>query len=139
MRCPNCKSENPAGKKFCGDCGAALANLCPQCGSDNPAGKRFCGECGTALGSPLSSDVSTATPVETPALAGERRHLTILFCDLVGSVTLAAQVDPEEWRATVAGYQRVAAKAITQLRRRSRALHRRRHNGFLWLSRCSRQ
>jgi class 3 adenylate cyclase/predicted ATPase len=45
-------------------------------------------------------------------LAGERRHLTILFCDLVGSVTLAAQVDPEEWRATVAGYQRAASEAI---------------------------
>jgi len=50
MRCSNCKTENPPGKKFCGDCGAALANLCPKCGADNPAGKRFCGECGTVLG-----------------------------------------------------------------------------------------
>jgi len=45
---------------------------------------------------------------------GERRHLTILFCDLVGSTTLAAQVDPEEWRATVAGYQRAASEAIAR-------------------------
>jgi class 3 adenylate cyclase len=45
---------------------------------------------------------------------GERRHLTILFCDLVGSVALTAQVDPEEWRATVAGYQRKSSEVITR-------------------------
>jgi hypothetical protein len=38
VRCSKCGIENPVGKKFCGDCGAALANLCPQCGADNPAG-----------------------------------------------------------------------------------------------------
>jgi class 3 adenylate cyclase/tetratricopeptide (TPR) repeat protein len=48
------------------------------------------------------------------ASAGERRHLTILFCDLVGSVTLTSQLDPEEWRSTVASYQRAASEAITR-------------------------
>jgi class 3 adenylate cyclase/tetratricopeptide (TPR) repeat protein len=47
-------------------------------------------------------------------VAGERRHLTILFCDLVGSVTLTSRVDPEEWQATVASYQRTASEAITR-------------------------
>src|SRR5258707_15592285 len=47
-------------------------------------------------------------------LTGERRHLTVLFCDLVGSTAIAAQLDPEEWRETVAGYQRAAAEAITR-------------------------
>jgi class 3 adenylate cyclase len=47
-------------------------------------------------------------------LTGERRHLTILFCDLVGSTTLSAQLDPEEWRATVAAYQRAATAAVTR-------------------------
>jgi predicted ATPase/class 3 adenylate cyclase len=47
-------------------------------------------------------------------LAGERRHLTILFCDLVGSVALTSKLDPEEWRATVASYQRAASDAITR-------------------------
>jgi class 3 adenylate cyclase len=37
----------------------------------------------------------------------------VLFCDLVGSTGIAAQLDPEEWRDTVAGYQRAAAEAIT--------------------------
>jgi class 3 adenylate cyclase/tetratricopeptide (TPR) repeat protein len=47
-------------------------------------------------------------------LAGERRHLTVLFCDLVGSTEIAAQLDPEEWREVVASYHRAAAEAITR-------------------------
>jgi class 3 adenylate cyclase/tetratricopeptide (TPR) repeat protein len=47
-------------------------------------------------------------------MPGERRHLTVLLCDLVGSTALAAQLDPEEWREAVAGYQRAAAEAITR-------------------------
>jgi class 3 adenylate cyclase len=43
---------------------------------------------------------------------GERRHLTVLFCDLVGSTEIAARLDPEEWREMVAGYQRAASEAI---------------------------
>jgi class 3 adenylate cyclase/predicted ATPase len=45
---------------------------------------------------------------------GERRHLTVLFCDLVGSTEIAAQLDPEEWREVVGGYHRAAAGAITR-------------------------
>jgi class 3 adenylate cyclase len=48
------------------------------------------------------------------SIAGERRHLSVLFCDLVGSTEMAARLDPEEWRETVAGYHRVAAEAITR-------------------------
>jgi class 3 adenylate cyclase/tetratricopeptide (TPR) repeat protein len=45
---------------------------------------------------------------------GERRHLTVLFCDLVGSTAIAARLDPEEWRETLAGFHRAAAEAITR-------------------------
>jgi class 3 adenylate cyclase/tetratricopeptide (TPR) repeat protein len=45
---------------------------------------------------------------------GERRHLTVLFCDLVGSTALAANLDPEEWRELVASYHQVAAEAISR-------------------------
>ena len=41
--------------------------------------------------------------------------MTVLFCDLVGSSEIAAQLDPEEWREVVAGYQHAAAEAITRL------------------------
>jgi hypothetical protein len=110
MRCSKCDSENPAGKKFCGDCGAALANWCPQCGSDNPAGKRFCGECGAALGASAGATKpkqSTASPIrvaETPAaenIEGERKTVTALFADIKGSMDLMEDLDPEEARAIV--------------------------------------
>jgi class 3 adenylate cyclase len=113
MRCSNCGSDNPADKKFCGDCGAPLENRCPKCGAENPPGKRFCGDCGTALG-----DAAPAAPADaalvTASASGERRHLTVLFCDLVGSTEIAARLDPEEWRETVAVYHRAAAEAITR-------------------------
>src|SRR3984893_13595750 len=110
MRGSNCNAENPAGKKFCGDCGAALANLCPKCGADNPAGKRFCGECGTALGAPAAapsakkSNDSLIRVTDTPApenLEGERKTVTALFADIKGSMDLMEDLDPEEARAMV--------------------------------------
>jgi class 3 adenylate cyclase len=45
---------------------------------------------------------------------GERRHLTVLFSDLVDSTAIAAAMDPEDWRAAVAAYHRAAAEAITR-------------------------
>jgi class 3 adenylate cyclase len=85
MRCWNCGSDNSTGKKFCGDCGASLGAATP------------------AAAEPRSGDVR-----------GERRHLTVLFCDLVGSTGIAAQLDPEEWREMLGAYHRAAAEAITR-------------------------
>jgi class 3 adenylate cyclase len=110
MRCSKCGSDSPAGKKFCEDCGAPLANPCPKCGAETTAGKRFCGKCGV----PLEATVSANVERSDRGLAGERRHLTVLFCDLVGSTEIAAQLDPEDWRELVADYHRVAAEAITR-------------------------
>src|SRR5215472_4828389 len=127
MRCSKCGAENPEGKKFCGDCGAALENRCAQCGSDNPTGKLFCGDCGAALaasGAPAQSSSSSQTTVEVrsptpPSSAdistdGERRHLTVLFSDLVGSTEISAHLDAEDWREIAAQYQRTAAAAVTR-------------------------
>ena len=52
----------------------------------------------------LSSDL--------PAVAAERRHLTVMFCDLVGSTALSASMDPEEYREVLAAYQTAASSAI---------------------------
>ncbi len=43
---------------------------------------------------------------------GERRHLTVLFCDLVGSTPLSQQLDAEEWREVIANYQQAASSAV---------------------------
>ncbi|MGH7967057.1 MAG: AAA family ATPase, partial [Candidatus Binatia bacterium] len=49
MRCPSCHFENPAGMKFCTECGVPLKNRCTNCGFENPPQAKFCGECGTSL------------------------------------------------------------------------------------------
>ena len=112
MRCPGCNSENLEATRFCGNCGAPLKNQCAKCGSENPPRFKFCGECGALLDSAAALLRPDAELHEGPT--GERRHLTVLFCDLVGSTAIAAQLDPEEWRETVAGYHRAAAEAITR-------------------------
>jgi class 3 adenylate cyclase len=43
---------------------------------------------------------------------GERRHLTVLFCDLVGSTEIASHLDPEECREIVREYHRMAAQTV---------------------------
>jgi class 3 adenylate cyclase/tetratricopeptide (TPR) repeat protein len=124
MRCPSCNSENPDTTRFCGSCGRPLTKRCGKCGTENPPQFKFCGECGSALIDAAASGVvvdkakrdraSDGVPAVPNRREGERRHLTVLFCDLVGSTEIAAQLDPEDWRETVAGYQRAAADAITR-------------------------
>src|SRR5215831_1833376 len=127
MRCSKCGAENPGGKKFCGDCGAALENRCPQCGAENLPGRRFCGDCGASLAATGASTQSSSptrptAEVHLPtgpsgaaiSLDGERRHLTVLFSDLVGSTEIAAHLDAEDWREIAAQYQRTAAAAVTR-------------------------
>jgi class 3 adenylate cyclase len=112
MRCSKCGSDSREGRKFCTTCGTALVASCLKCGTPIQPGESFCGECGNALGEAAPAATTETAPVTAPA--GERRHLTVLFCDLVGSTEIAARLDPEEWRETVAGYHRAAAEAITR-------------------------
>jgi len=114
MRCAKCGTEGLPGKKFCAECGSPLSNRCSNCNSDNAAGAKFCADCGKPLDTPVGASVPDTQPVQTREAVGERRHLTVLFCDLVGSTGIAAQLDPEEWRETVAGYHRIATEAITR-------------------------
>jgi class 3 adenylate cyclase len=107
MRCGTCGSDNPGGKRFCGDCGTALALACAACGALLAAEKKFCGDCGAPV---RIAAIGPSTP-PTGLADGERRHLTVLFSDLVGSTEIAARLDPEEWRIIAGRYQRAAAAA----------------------------
>src|ERR1700756_148126 len=113
MRCSKCGSDNREGRKFCTTCGTALVASCPKCGAPIQLGESFCGECGTALSAAAPAAAGHTTPVSA-SIDGERRHLTVLFCDLVGSTGIAARLDPEEWREIVANYHRAATEAINQ-------------------------
>ena len=114
MRCSNCGSENPAAKRFCSECGAGFPRACPQCGAENAPAAKFCGECGAPLKPAVRTPVSETAPITPREIAGERRHLTVLFCDLVGSTEISARLDPEEWREIEADYLGAAQEAITR-------------------------
>ncbi|HEU5206458.1 MAG TPA: adenylate/guanylate cyclase domain-containing protein, partial [Gaiellaceae bacterium] len=100
VTCASCGSENEAGRKFCGECGKALAQACPTCGTANPPTVKFCGECGTAL--TAAARVAAPEPASTPA--AERRLVSVLFADLVGFTTLSESRDPEEVRELLSRY-----------------------------------
>ncbi|PYN83190.1 MAG: hypothetical protein DMD96_03280 [Candidatus Rokuibacteriota bacterium] len=120
MKCPRCQHENPAGVKFCGACGARLEVLCPTCQAANPPTNRFCHECGQVL-TVAVEPVQAAEPTRPlggpqaapriPAEA-ERRQLTVMFCDLVGSTALSGTLDPEDMREVVRVYQEACAEVI---------------------------
>src|SRR5690349_9555220 len=81
---------------------------CFKCGADNRETAKFCDSCGAALSQAATPETKSGASLS----AGERRHLTVLFCDLVGSTEIADRLDPEEWREMVASYQRATAEAI---------------------------
>src|SRR5262245_56377642 len=112
VRCPSCGYANRLDRRFCAECGAALASSCAACGATNQPGEKFCGGCGVRLPTVVPAS-GTPTPAPDAAVpAGERRQLTVLFCDLVGSTPLSQQLDAEEWRDVLAQYQKAASAAV---------------------------
>jgi class 3 adenylate cyclase len=70
--------------------------VCPVCAVANPGEARFCLNCGAQL--------------EPRAIEGERRVVTMLFCDVTGSTAMAEKLDPEEWTEIMNGaYERLIA------------------------------
>lgn len=106
MKCARCQFDNPESMNFCGNCGAALMQPCRSCGAQNPDDFRFCGNCGSALARP--------GPAAALKLSdqGERRQLTVMFCDLVGSTAMSERLDPEDLQEVIRGYQQAVAQVV---------------------------
>src|SRR5262252_6589524 len=73
----------------------------------------------TALGgAPATRDVAqsamsvTSAPVSHPIIDAERRQLTVMFCDVVGSTALSTRYDPEDLRELIGGYHRAVAETV---------------------------
>jgi hypothetical protein len=109
MQCPKCQFENPEGIKFCGECGTKLERLCPSCNSSSPPNFKFCGECGHRFlpADDIFKQKSDSESLPTPSsrkesssdiapVAGERKHVTVLFSDLIGYTAMSERLDPEE-------------------------------------------
>jgi class 3 adenylate cyclase/tetratricopeptide (TPR) repeat protein len=95
MNCSGCRAENREGRRFCAACGAALATACPQCDFINEAAAKYCGGCGHRL---AGADASLQPDVPAPrpaAVGGERRQVTVLFCDLAGYTRLTHELGAE--------------------------------------------
>ncbi|HEV7576857.1 MAG TPA: adenylate/guanylate cyclase domain-containing protein [Caldimonas sp.] len=140
MRCARCHADNPAGARFCSACGQPLGDTCRQCGAGLLAGQRFCTACGSdataartgdaaiaaiRAGEARAAAVAAAVPAPalaaTPALAtaalttadeGERRHATVMFCDLCGYTALNEALDPEEVEAVMTRIKHEASEVI---------------------------
>jgi len=125
MPCANCGLENPPGAKFCLECGSPLGRTCPTCATALPAQAKFCLECGTTL-TPVGQPTPAAPPParfaapspqanssSEPSGAGsELRHVSVLFCDLVGFTPFAEKRDPEEVRELLSGYFELARSIV---------------------------
>jgi len=116
MQCPKCQFENPQGIKFCGECGAKLERLCPSCNSSSPPNFKFCGECGHKLDVPaetspkdlsfdekltkiqkyLPKGLTEKILSQRDRIEGERKQVTVLFCDMEGFTTFSEKMGPED-------------------------------------------
>jgi class 3 adenylate cyclase len=116
MKCPKCQHENPEDARFCNECGHKLELACPECGKVNPAGSKFCNGCGhnltQSLG-PAPKDLSFDEKLDKiqrylpkgltekilsqrERIEGERKQVTVMFCDLEGFTPLVEKLGPEE-------------------------------------------
>ena len=108
MKCSRCQHENRPGAKFCDDCATPLDRECPNCRNLVTQTANFCPECAYPLKS-VAAHPRFASPKDyTPqyladrilntkaSLTGERKHVTVLFADIKGSMELLADRDPEQ-------------------------------------------
>jgi class 3 adenylate cyclase/predicted ATPase len=102
-----CGHSAASDASFCGSCGAALDQVCLNCRRPNAPSHRFCDGCGLPLD---ANDVMARRRVESAE--GERRHLTVLFADLVDSTSLSGRLDPEDLRRVMRGYQARCVQVI---------------------------
>ncbi len=94
---------------------------CQSCGHENPAGARFCNDCGARLTAPATvPEPRSYTPrhlvekilASKSALEGERKPVTVLFADVARSMELAERVDPEEWHRLLDRLFRILADGV---------------------------
>jgi class 3 adenylate cyclase/tetratricopeptide (TPR) repeat protein len=116
MKCPKCQFENPEARKFCRECGTKLVLVCPQCRFENLPGDKFCGECGHDLTLPskiiprelsfdeklakiqryLPKDLTQKILAQRDRIEGERKQVTVMFCDMEGYTSLTEKLGSEE-------------------------------------------
>ncbi|MGD9056132.1 MAG: adenylate/guanylate cyclase domain-containing protein, partial [Desulfobacterales bacterium] len=115
MKCPECRFDNREGARFCKKCGAKLNLICPKCSTLLTQDSLFCDECGSKL-----SQISERAPTDLSfdeklakiqkylpkgltekilsqrdRIEGERKQVTVMFCDMVGFTALVEKLGSE--------------------------------------------
>ena len=118
MKCSQCRYDNPESVKFCGNCGSRIEKICSNCGTVNPPQFKFCGECGREVSSPSRTTSAVLTFDQMLAkiqgylpegltekilsqkerIQGEKRQVTVLFCDMENFTALSERIGPEGGR-----------------------------------------
>ena len=119
MKCSKCNFAISDDAKFCGNCGNKLERTCTKCNFPNPARNKFCEECGQEFSTdkiPSKSNLTSLSDEEKftkiqkylpkgiaekilsqkDRMEGERKQVTVMFCDLVGFASISERLDPED-------------------------------------------
>ncbi len=96
--------------RFCPSCGNPNEEPCRICGQANELGHRFCKRCGSSTPY-FARGTADSRPTSRPA---ERRQLTIMFVDLVGSTALSARLDPEDLCQVIGDYQVAVGRVVAE-------------------------
>jgi hypothetical protein len=117
MKCPKCQFENPADCEFCIECGSPIDFPCPECGNVTPITGKFCKKYGHNLSLPskpalapknlsfdekldkiqryLPKGLTEKILAQRDRIEGERRQVTVMFCDMEGFTSLSETLGPE--------------------------------------------
>ncbi|MCK5429322.1 MAG: zinc ribbon domain-containing protein, partial [Anaerolineales bacterium] len=127
MHCARCNTENTPEARFCNLCALPLPQQCSKCQQENPPEARFCSACATPLhGSDDTYNLERLDDLRelapeglrekirevSKSLPGQRKSITILFTDIIGSTAIAEKLDPEEWKEIVQGAHERVSEAI---------------------------
>jgi class 3 adenylate cyclase len=116
MKCPKCQFDNREEAKFCNECGHKFELICRECEATNRPGAKFCDECGHNLTTPSESppkDLSFEEKLDKiqrylpkgltekilsqrDKIEGERKQVTVMFCDMEGFTPLVERLGPDE-------------------------------------------
>jgi len=118
MKCRTCGRVSRPGQRFCEFCGTQVDKLCPMCNAPAAPDARFCGTCGASFAengdAQRAPEAATAAGHSAIPSEGERRQLTVLFADVVGSTALAGRLDPEALRDVLRAYQDICNRSVTR-------------------------
>jgi class 3 adenylate cyclase/predicted ATPase len=105
VQCPSCNAANPGASRYCNQCAFSLASVCVGCGFVNRVGAQQCGSCLEKLAIPREPQRS---------VEAERRQITVFFCDLVSSTTIARGLDAEDFRDLINEYQAICHEVVNE-------------------------